>query len=194
MVEKGIFRTERRAWAAVAVYTVFLYSTLTIAFDIYVYFFDRMGKPFMSKVMSWMYLPIGLVLLLFLVLYLPRRFGAYLAFLIISLALLYCLRFLDVPAKRFHFLQYGPLTVLVFDALRFRSQSRYLYVYTLALVSLIGLGDEVLQALLPRRTFGLIDVVVNSAAGALTLAFIGFVMGEENYPFGKTTKTPRAQR
>lgn len=185
MIGGGIFSSPRKAWTAVAVYTVFLYSTLTVAFDIYVYFFGRWGKPAMSSIMTWMYLPIGVALLAFLVRRLPRRAGSYLAFLLIVLAVAYCLKFLTVPAKRFHFLQYGPLTFLVFDALRFKIRDRYLYLWTMALVSLIGLGDEFLQHLLPKRHFGLIDVVINSVAGLVTLVFIGFVMGEENYPYGR---------
>lgn len=58
--------------------------------------------------------------------------------------LAYALRHLTVPAKRFNFLQYGPLTVLVFDALRFRLHDRYLYVWTFAAVALIGLSRRLL--------------------------------------------------
>jgi hypothetical protein len=56
--------------------------------------------------------------------------------------------------------------------------------YMLALVALIGLGDETLQWILPNRYVGLVDLVVNTATGLFTLAFIGFVLGEENYPWG----------
>jgi hypothetical protein len=55
-------------------------------------------------------------------------------------------------------------------------------------VTLIGLGDESLQAIVPKRHFGLLDLVVDLVAGLLTLAFIGFVVGEENYPWGRPLK------
>ena len=51
-------------------------------------------------------------------------------------------------------------------------------------MALIGLGDETLQWMLPNRYFGIVDLVVNTAAGLFALAFIGFVLGEENYPWG----------
>ncbi len=182
-VERGIFSSKRKAWAAVAVYLAFLYSTLTLAFNIYVSIFDRMGKPFMSSLMNWMYAPIGLALLALLVLYLPRRPGSFAAFLLIVLAMTYCLNALDVPAKRFHFLQYSILAVLVFEALRFHFRGREHYIWTMVLVFAAGLGDETLQGLLPSRHFGIMDVSVNSAAGLFALLFIGFVLGEEHYPW-----------
>ena len=169
---------------------MFLYATLTLAYDIYVWFFDRLGKAFMSSFMIWMYLPLGLALLVFLLFFLPRRPVAYLVFLLICLAVVGCLNWLTIPAKRFHFLQYGPLTLLVFEALRYRFQGRSLYLWTLVAVTLIGVGDETLQAVLPRRHFGYIDILVNSTAGLLTLAFIRWVIGEENYPWGRRKHSP----
>ncbi len=169
-------------------YTAFLYSTLMLAFNLYVRLFDRMGRPFMDRLMTWMYLPIVVAVLVFVVFFLPRRLGSYLAFVLVCLALVYSLKYLDVPAKRFHFLEYWPLTFFVFDALRFKCRDRYLYVWTFAAVTLIGLGDESLQGIMPKRHFGLLDLVVDSVAGLLTLVFIGFVMGEENYPWGRLTQ------
>ena len=106
------------------------------------------------------------------------------SFTLICLGVAFSLQILTIPAKRFHFLQYAPLTVLVFDALRFTIRGRFLYIWTLALVALIGLGDETLQWMLPNRYFGIVDLVVNTVAGLFALAFIGFVLGEENYPSG----------
>lgn len=182
-LDRGIFKSAGTAWAAVILYTVALYGTLTIAFRLYSYIFDRMGKPFMSSAMMWIYAPVGLFLLCLLVFRLPRRTGAYLTFLMLGLALFYCLTRLEVPAKRFHFLQYAPLGVLVFDALRFHCRDRYHYIWAMAIVSLVGLGDEILQGILPNRYFGVNEVVINSAAGFFALVFIAFVLGEENYPW-----------
>ncbi len=184
-MKPGIFSSPRKAWIAVALYTVFLYSTLTLSFNLYVSLFDRMGRDFMDGLMSWMYLPLGLILILLIFFFFPRRIGAYVAFLLITLAFICCLQFLTVPAKRFHFLQYAPLTVLLFDALRFHCHDRYHYVWTLLIVALLGLGDETVQGILPDRHFGVADVVLNSVAGLLTLSFLGFVVGDENYPWGR---------
>lgn len=73
---------------------------------------------------------------------------------------------------------------MVFDALRFTLKDGWLDVGTLALVALIGVGDETLQWILPTRHFGWLDIIVNAEAGLLTLIFIRFVLREENDPWG----------
>ncbi len=183
-IERGIFSSARKAWIAVAAYTVVLYATLTIAYDIFMSYSNRIGQDSVSSLMNLAFLPVGVILLLFIIFSRPREWGVYVSFTLICLGVAFSLQILTIPAKRFHFFQYAPLTVLVFDALRFTIRGRFLYIWTLTLVALIGLGDETLQWILPNRYFGLADVVVNAAAGLFTLAFIGFVLGEENYTWG----------
>jgi hypothetical protein len=192
-LEGGLFRSARTAWLAVSVYTIVLYSTLTLAFRLYVWIFDRMGKPFMSALMIWIYVPFGLALFALLFFRLPRQLGRYVSFLMLTLAMAYCLDRITIPAKRFHFLEYAPLGVLVFDALRFHCRTRYHYVWTMVVVSLIGLGDEIIQGILPNRYFGINEVVTNAAAGLFALIFIGFVLGEENYPWPRRKQTPAGE-
>jgi hypothetical protein len=189
-IQRGLFSSARTAWLVVSVYTIFLYSTLTLAFRLYVWMFARFGKPFMSSLMIWIYVPIGLALLAFLFFRLPRQLGRYVSFLMLGLALAFCLDRITIPAKRFHFLEYAPLAVLVFDALRFHCRNRYHYLWTMAVVSLVGLGDEVIQGILPNRYFGINEVVTNAAAGLFALIFIAFVMGEENYPWPRRREKP----
>ncbi len=184
----GIFATERQAWIAVALYTIVLYSTLTVAFDLYVSVFDRVGKATVSQWMNLSLAGTGALLVLLTVVWIRPRASGYLALLLIGLSLAFCVSQLPIPAKRFHFFQYAPLTVIIFDSLRFRCSDRSIYVCSMALVTLIGLGDETIQWMLPDRHFGTIDLVINSAAGLLTLVFIGFVLGEEKYPFPSRTQ------
>ncbi len=182
-LDRGLFSSARTAWLVAAAYTIFLYSTLTLAFRLYVWMFARFGKPFMSSLMIWIYIPVGLALFALLFFRLPRQLGRYVSFLMLGLALAFCLDRITIPAKRFHFLEYAPLAVLVFDALRFHCRDRYHYVWTMAVVSLVGLGDEIIQGILPNRYFGINEVVTNAAAGLFALIFIGLVLGEENYPW-----------
>ncbi len=168
--------TEKRAWAAVVLYTVFLYGTMTLVFDLYVSLYDRIGRETMSTAINLTFLVVGMLLLAVVLRGSTNRAGSLLAFLLIVLATAFCLKQLTVPAKRIHFFQYAPLTLLIFHAVSFRSRDRYRYVWTLSLVALLGLGDEALQGLLPKRLFGLSDVVVNTVAGMLTLSFLAFVL------------------
>ncbi len=188
-LERGLFSSARTAWLVAAVYTIVLYSTLTLAFRIYVWMFARFGKPFMSSLMIWIYVPVGIALFAILFFRLPRQLGRYVAFLMLSLAMAFCLDRITIPAKRFHFVEYAPLAVLVFDALRFHCRDRYHYVWAMAVVALVGLGDEVIQGILPNRYFGINEVVTNATAGLFALVFIGFVMGEENYPWPRRKET-----
>ena len=187
-LERGLFSSARTAWLVASVYTLVLYSTLTLAFRLYVWMFDRFGKPFMSSLMIWIYVPVGLALFALLFFRLPRQLGRYVSFLMLGLAMAFCLDRITIPAKRFHFVEYAPLAVLVFDALRFHCRTRYHYVWTMVVVTLVGLGDEVIQGILPNRYFGINEVVTNATAGLFALIFIGFVMGEENYPWPRRLK------
>ena len=179
---RGLFATERRAWAVVGVYTATLYGTLDLAFDIYVPLYRRIGEVAMSLAINRLFLLAGLALLVVIVRQAPGTRGLV-AFAAISLTLAVCLRLITVPAKRIHFFQYAPLTLLVLAAVRFRVSRRAAgYAVTLALVSAIGLGDEVIQGMLPTRSFALVDVLTDATAGLLTLAFVAFVAGDRARP------------
>ena len=153
-IERGIFSSARKAWIAVAAYTVFLYATLTIAYDIFMFYSNQVGPDSVLSYMNMAFVPVGVALLLFIIFSLPRVWGVYLSFALICLGVAFSLQILTIPAKRFHFFQYAPLTVLVFDALRFTIRDRFLYIWTLALVALIGLGDETLQWMSDRGVGG----------------------------------------
>ena len=186
-ITRGIFSSEWKAWAAVVAYTVLLYGTLTVLYDLYSAVYGRLGEIEMSQLINRGFFVAGLALLGFIVLGLPRNVRSYLVFGLICLTVAACLQVITTPAKRLHLFQYGPLTLLVFDAVRFRAATRFRYIWTIVIVSVIGLGDETLQWILPNRYFGIPDLLTNAAAGVLTLVFIVFVLGEENYPY------PRAE-
>ena len=188
-ITRGIFPSERTAWAAVGSYTILLYGTLTVAYDLYTAVYRRIGEAEMLLWINRLFLVTGLMLLVFIVLMLPRTVRSYLAFAVICAAVAFCLHLITVSAKRFHFFQYAPLTVLVFDAVRFRSLGRFQYVWTVVLVSVIGLGDKTIRWMLPTRFFGIPDLLTNSTAGLLTLVFIAFVLGEARYPFPRTEQS-----
>ena len=181
----GIFRNEKTAWISLAVYTTLLYSTLTLTNDLYRATFDRLGKSTVSQGIYAIASLIALALLIFMWLRLPRTPSTYATAGIISLLIYYAMSIEYIPANRIHFFQYCPLAILGLEALRFRVPDRNVYLWTFLLVSLIGVGDELLQGLLPDRHFDTKDVVLNSLAGLLALAFVGFAVREENYPWGK---------
>jgi VanZ family protein len=177
----GVFSSVKNAWVAVIAYTLFLYSTPSLAYDTFMFLSRQVDTDAVSGWMNMLFLLAGLMLLLFVVFRLPWTWSGSLVFALIGFAVAMNLYALDLPAKRFHFFQYAPLTLLIFDALRFPLAGRRLYAGTLALVTLIGLGEETIQGILPTRYFGPLDIVVDAEAGLLTLLFIRFVVREENY-------------
>ncbi|MEE8585146.1 MAG: VanZ family protein [Acidobacteriota bacterium] len=180
-----LFSTPARAWTAVGVYTALLYSTLDLVLQAYLWVFERLGEASVAGILNGIYAAAGLALL---VLLRPRRLGAYATLILIAAGLVVFFQQLQQPANRLHFLQYGPLTLLVFDALRFHCRDRYHYVWTLLLVTCIGLGDETLQIFAGRR-FDSYDLLLNSMAALFVLALIGFVVEPEGF----RAKTPGSQ-
>lgn len=169
----------RGALLALAGYVLVLYTSPSLAYDLYVSVNNRVGPDTASAWMNGAFAGAGVVVFLFL---LGRRLraSAWVAFLLISLCVAVCLVQLDLPAKRFHFFQYAPLTLLVLTNVRRRCAHKNQYIWTLLIVSLLGLGDEVIQGALPTRYFGVVDLFIDSGAALLTLAFVKFVMEADN--------------
>jgi len=71
---------------------------------------------------------------------------------------------------------------MALDTLCFRFHNCDVYLWAFLPVSLIGAGDEYLQGLLPDRHFDVKDVLLNSLAELLALAFVGFAVGEAEIP------------
>lgn len=192
MWQQGIFSRERTAWIVLGLYTLFLYSTLSLAFDLYVSIYQKLGRATVSTWMNLAFLVAGMAIVVWVrVAYRPSKFG-YAVLLATAVVVAVCLLKLTVPAKRFHFFEYAPLALLAFEALRFHLTSRPLFVSTIALVGLIGLGDEMIQASLPDRHFGLLDLGVNLTAGMLAILFVACVVGREHYPWGRLRRPPRS--
>ncbi len=82
---------------------------------------------------------------------------------------------IPLPEERFHFIQYGVLVFLVFQALRLSVNPPLVYLLAFLLTSLAGWGDEGIQYLLPDRYYELKDVGLNclSALLGLGVTYVG---------------------
>ena len=172
-----IFGSPQRAWLFVTVYILLLYGTGLLTLQAYLWFYDRLGREAVEWTLNSVFAVVGVGLI---VLCRPRRPAALLTLALVAVALAYCAAQIDVPANRLHFAQYAPLTLLVFDALRFRVSERDRYPLTVVLVTLVGIGDEFVQSLSAGRVFDVHDIVLNGVAAVLTLAVIGFVWEEDD--------------
>ena len=74
------------------------------------------------------------------------------------------------PEEAFHFVEYGVLGLLLFRALRHRLGDPSIYVAGALIGAAAGIGDELLQWLVPRRYFDYRDIAINAWAGTLAQA------------------------
>lgn len=77
---------------------------------------------------------------------------------------------LSIPEERLHFLQYGLMAVLARRAVAPRVDGARQYLAAVALASVAGWGDELVQALLPGRVYDLRDVLINACSAVLAMA------------------------
>lgn len=77
-----------------------------------------------------------------------------------------------VPIKRIHVAEYIVLAFLVRTTLSHRLQGLQLTLFTVLVTLLLGIHDEMLQGLHPKRYYGWLDMIVNGTAG-LSGALLG---------------------
>lgn len=77
-----------------------------------------------------------------------------------------------VPIKRIHVAEYIVLAFLVRTTLSHRLQGIQLTLFTVLVTLLLGIHDEMLQGLHPKRYYGWLDMIVNGTSG-LSGALLG---------------------
>ena len=80
------------------------------------------------------------------------------------------------PAERLHLLEYGLLAYLILRALQLDLADRPAYAWSLVLTTIVGLGDEIIQLVLPQRFFEFKDVFLNMVSGGLALLLVRFAI------------------
>lgn len=83
------------------------------------------------------------------------------------------------PEEAMHFVQYGVLSLLLYRAFRIRHHDAGLYVAAFLLGALIGVVDETMQWITPRRFFDFRDMGNNVAAVALVQVALAFGLRPE---------------
>jgi hypothetical protein len=95
------------------------------------------------------------------------------------------LGWLTIPEERFHLLQYGILAVLCSRALPAGVQGISRHLLAVVLVTLAGIGDELIQWIRPERVGDVRDVLINFMAALLAqslIAIIAPVCAVSRYP------------
>lgn len=165
-------------WLVTLLYLALIYATLSIAPLIWAVFDDFfLGNGML--ILYTCFIGIGVWLLHYMISRKKERaVEIYLLFFLLIL-ITYVLNKMAIrPAEKIHLLEYGLLSVLVYNALKI-DLNRYgiiLYVLGTIFCSLAGFYDEVIQRSLPGRYFSWRDVLVNSASSLLGFVVIRFIV------------------
>ena len=80
------------------------------------------------------------------------------------------------PEEALHFIQYGVLALLLFQALRVTRTDWSIYLVAGCVGGVIGISDEIVQWLTPNRVFDYRDILLNIGAGLLMLTGVALVL------------------
>lgn len=117
--------------------------------------------------------------------------GEWGVFFLVTVTYGYLLSTMSVPTEKIHFIEYGVLALLVARALSYRITGFELFVCSVCVGYMVGLLDEFLQYLHPKRHGEIIDTLWNGISVLLSSMFIfgvwkpGFVIHNRAEKVGK---------
>lgn len=161
------------AWLAVAAWVLFIYATIPLARALQSWVYQHVGRNAFLVVVGLVLLA-GLALALQVVRRQPRPASPAARLWLWSVALILAAGTWHLrrnPEEAMHFVQYGVLSVLLYRALRTRHADPGLYVVAFLAGALLGMVDEAIQWIIPRRFFDFRDMFINVfAVGMVQLA------------------------
>ena len=168
-------------WIAVGVYLAFIYSTLGIAPAVW----DGLNDVLAGKAKLLVYI-VAFLACIFLLIYVifvkkEKVVNRYLLLLLFIWAFIALNRLATRPVEKIHLIEYGFLSVLVYNALRKHLDpfDKRLYIYGCLFCFGAGLVDELIQLFLPNRVFDLRDVFFNTFASITVFLIIRFNILQE---------------
>jgi hypothetical protein len=177
-------RRERRLWSAAGLCVALIYSTLSLARPVAEALRER---NLLGFVVGLVFIGIAGLIAWRLVLARPERRTVLTVALIGGVYLVLLTAIPMLPEERLHFLEYGLVAMLIYEALKERrarqnemgstAPGAHPGPFLLAFLSTLALGwiDEGIQALLPSRVYDLRDVGFNALAGLLSLSTLRLV-------------------
>ena len=164
-------------WSWVVLWVGLIYSTLYIVRPICE--FLKSKTPFLFFINFFLILLLGFILAAYFQKQKIKRIATL--FLLSGIIGMYILGmwFLKIPEEKIHFVEYGFLGFLIYQALRLDCSDPLAYGGAFILTSLLGWADEGIQYLLPNRYYQLKDVILNSMSGGLGL-ILTYILRREN--------------
>ena len=175
---RGTIGAERcRAWGLGLVYVAIVYSTLGLFPTVW-----RRLRELTDGAIEHLGTVVAVASIASLLWVIGRRTGRrswvpYAGLAAIAIAYGYLLYALSrFPAERLHLLEYGLMSYLILRALQLDMRPRRAYVLSLVLTTLVGIGDETVQWMLPQRFFELEDILLNAVSAGLGLLLTYFAV------------------
>jgi len=159
----------RKYWILTFAWVGCIYSTLYVVRPICDFLQER--TPFTLVVNTSLILILGLLMI---ILWRKKRFQRISSYVLLGFVLLcygYGIKTLRLPAEKIHFVQYGLLAFLCFQAIRVDLGKPWAFGAALLLAFILGWIDEGIQHLLPNRYYEFRDVLLNGWSATLGLLF-----------------------
>ncbi|TKJ40481.1 hypothetical protein CEE37_09210 [candidate division LCP-89 bacterium B3_LCP] len=164
------------SWAALIGWVGFIYATLGTVPTWREFLQDRYGEGIFGTI-TYFAAGICLVAILFYMLFgrKERKFFPYIVLVLVMLFLRYTMRhWITIPVEQIHFIEYGMVGFLAFNALRYHLSGWALITAALFIAYFFGMIDECIQGLLENRVGEQRDMYWNGLAAALVLVIVAF--------------------
>jgi len=162
-------RSNARKLLFLALYIALIFASIPFIWRLEVYLRAR------HLLMLSVYIALALyiaVLVVIMIRYAERRWLA--AAVLAVYTVVYTLIIIQVRGfdKKIHFIEYGILAFLFYDVFRVRMPRPAAHAATLAAVVAVGWVDEVIQSMVPHRSYDLGDFMINIYAALLMLLLV----------------------
>lgn len=163
----SLLNSKKRLWIVITIYIAVIYSSLSLMRSFIGFLYNSLGVETVEFGINSLLI---LSILAFLI-FISISINTYqkqkrLVLILVVMALGGGISMsVEVPVERIHFLEYGILGYLVFKATI--DTWKLPFIFSLLFVSVIGMGDEIIQWFLPSRVGDLMDVCMNSFGGLL---------------------------
>ena len=176
MLDNLLAESEWRSWLYACIWSLLIFVTVPVARVMQAYVSEHWGRDF------FLYAVIVTIVLLIIVslqLITGKRTATPMNYVwltsIATVFFVYTIQLRGNPEEAVHFVQYGILSILIYRALTHRITDYGIYFVALLLTTTVGIIDEALQWLTPKRVWDLKDIRLDFVAAALAL--LGLAMG-----------------
>jgi VanZ family protein len=160
-----------RAWLWVLLWSLTIFTTIPFARDVQKFVYATFGREFFTYAVLFI-IGIVILLLLYIFVFSLRIKSKEQYFWLLLCGFLYSYFTLILkkhPEEAVHFLEYGLLSYLLFNALSKRIHDKTIYITSVLCVFFIGTLDEFIQWMIPERFWGFRDIGINTLAGAILM-------------------------